>query len=298
MKILIIGHQGYVGSGLFKYLSMNHEVMGWSRKDNILNITNQYLLKNNFDVVINCATVMDRTGTYFDTESLTYEVNIKGMESLVSNMKNTGIKLIFISTKDVYGNVFTKSDVVEKEFYYKLPYYVNDNHSFSPVSAYGKSKLIGEYITEGYSDYTIIRLSSCYTDFDHYRGHWVPNIIKLLISGSDVQLTNKGKQVRDLLHVDDLGLLINKVLKSNKKRMKVNAGGGKINIYSILQFIKLINSTSNITMSPGEDYGFVFSNESAKLEYEWEPLISFEDKLTCIKDNLIDGVFADSSIEH
>ena len=39
-KILILGNQGYVGSGLFKYLSMNHEVMGWSRKDNILNITN------------------------------------------------------------------------------------------------------------------------------------------------------------------------------------------------------------------------------------------------------------------
>ena len=101
MKILIIGHQGYVGSGLFKYLSMNHEVMGWGRKDNILNITNQYLLKNNFDVVINCATVMDRVGTYFDTKSLTYEVNVKGMESLVSNMQNTGVRFIFISTKCV-----------------------------------------------------------------------------------------------------------------------------------------------------------------------------------------------------
>ena len=292
MKILLIGYQGYVGSGLFKYLSIDHEVVGWGRKDDILNITNQYILKNNFDIIINCATVMDRTSENFHPESLTYEVNVRGMESLVKNMKDTGIKFIFISTKDVYGNTFTKSDIVEKELYYKLPFYVSDSHTFSPKSAYGKSKLIGEYIAEGYSDYTIIRLSSCYTDYDHYRGHWVPGLIKLLTQGMDVYLTNKGKQVRDLLHVDDLGLLISKVMFSNKNKLKINAGGGEKNIYSILQFINLINSNSVKKHNKGDDFGFVFSNERAKLEYSWEPLISFKDRIPYIKNNLAKGITA------
>ena len=57
----------------------------------------------------------------------------------------------------------------------------------------------------------------------------------MLKSNSDISLTNKGKQVRDLLHVNDLGELICTILKSNKSGYKINAGGGKKNIYSILQ---------------------------------------------------------------
>ena len=247
MKILIVGYQGYIGSGLYKYLSREHEVFGWGRSDNILNINHELLLKNNIDVVINCATVMDRIASTFNIDSLTYDVNIRGMKSLVTQLKDEDIKLIYISTKDVYGNIFNESNVTEFSTYYRLPYFVDDFHPFSPKTAYGKSKLIGEYMAECHSNHIIIRLSSCYTDYDHYRGHWVPNLMKSLISGSNIKITNKGKQVRDLLHLNDLGRLINLIFKSNKKGIKINVGGGKKNIFSILQFLELIDSNSKIS---------------------------------------------------
>ena len=292
MKILIIGYQGYVGSGLYKYLNREHEVIGWSKGDNILCINNELLIKENIDVVINCATVMDRVKSTFSTNSLTYKVNISGMENLVTQLRDTDIKLIYISTKDVYGNIFNKQNVVETDKYYRLSYFVDDDHPFYPQTAYGKSKLIGEYIAECHPNHIIIRLSSCYTDFDHYRGHWVPNLIKALMSGAEIKLTNKGKQVRDLLHVNDLGRLIELILKSNKKGIKINSGGGKDNVLSILQFLELIDSNSKISNLRGDDYGFVFSNKVVKKEFNWVPEILFRERLPIIKKNLAKGISA------
>ena len=96
MKILIIGHQGYIGSALYKYLSRDYKVVGWGKNDNILNITKELLSDKKIEVVINCATVMDRVTSTFSTNSLTYKVNIYGMENLVTQLMDTKIKLIYI----------------------------------------------------------------------------------------------------------------------------------------------------------------------------------------------------------
>ena len=86
------------------------------------------------------------------------------MGNLVTQLMDTKIKLIYISTKDIYGHIFNKTNV--------------------------------------------------------FREHCAANLIKLLTSGSNIKLTNKGKQVRDFLHVYDLGLLIDLIIKSNKKGKK------------------------------------------------------------------------------
>ena len=122
------------------------------------------------------------------------------------------------------------------------------------------------------------------------------NLIKSITSGSNIKLTNKGKQVRDLLHVNDLGRLIDLILKSNKKGIKINSGGGKNNVLSILQFLELIDSNSKISNLPGNDYGFVFSNKVAKKEFNWVPEILFRGRLPLIKKNLAKGISAINNI--
>ena len=52
MKILIVGYQGYIGSGLYKYLSREHDVIGWGKSDNILSI-NTYI-EQHFGSFGNC----------------------------------------------------------------------------------------------------------------------------------------------------------------------------------------------------------------------------------------------------
>ena len=94
MNILLIGYEGYVGAGLYKYLKINHNVIGIGRKDDILNITEDLLEKNSIDVIINCATVMDRISPFFDIESLTYRVNIEGVKHVANLIKNTDLHYI------------------------------------------------------------------------------------------------------------------------------------------------------------------------------------------------------------
>jgi len=292
MNILLIGHSGYVGSGLFRYLSYKHKVIGWGRKEDIQYIGTPGLKKLGISVVINCAAIIDRITSNYIIDSPSDLVNVIGMRKLVSALEDTDIKLIYISTKDVYGSVYSKKDVNEDDYSYKLKYLVDDNQPFSPESIYGKSKLIGEFLAESYRLSTVIRLSTCYTDYDHYRGHWIPNVIKSLQKKNQVVITNKGKQTRDILHVDDLGRLIEIVIESSQNGNKINAGGGPDNIISLLQMIHLVDNNAETINADGSDYGFAFNNRLAEELYKWRPNILFSERLETIKENLFKGISA------
>ena len=84
---------------------------------------------------------------------------------------------------------------------------------------------MAEFILEDHPETAIVRLSSCYTDFDHPKGSWIVKVAKRTQAGEPVTVTHNGKQFRDLLHADDLGRLIEIILKSNHFGVKLNAGG-------------------------------------------------------------------------
>ena len=289
MRILLIGYEGYVGSGLFRYLSNKNEVVGWGRKDNILNLKAHTLKDLQISAVINCGVIMDRVSPNFVTESPSDRVNVIGMRSLISAIKDSEIKLIHISTKDVFGNVYSKSDVEESVDVFTPHFLIDDSQPFSPETIYGKTKLMAEYIAESHPLTNVIRLSSCYTDFDHHRGHWIPNIIKSLLKKNPVTITNKGKQVRDILHVNDLGQLIIKIIESDKFGEKINIGGGPDNLFSVLQIINMVDLNAKIIEAEGNDYGFAFNNRLVMELFNWTPKILFEENLSVLKENLIKG---------
>ena len=79
MRILLIGYEGYVGSGLFRYLSNKHEVIGWGRKDNILNLKTHTLKDLQISAVVNCGVIMDRVSPNFVAESPSDKVNVIGI---------------------------------------------------------------------------------------------------------------------------------------------------------------------------------------------------------------------------
>ncbi len=287
MRILLIGYEGYVGSGLFRYLSNKNEVVGWGRKDNILNLKAHTLKDLQISAVINCGVIMDRVSTNFVAESPSDRVNVIGMRTLISALKGSEIKLIHISTKDVFGNVYFKSDVEEDVDEFTPHFLIDDSQPFSPETIYGKTKLMAEYIAESHPLTTVIRLSSCYTDFDHDRAHWIPNIINSLLLKNPVTVTNKGKQVRDILHVNDLGRLIINIIESEEIGEKINVGGGPDNVFSLLQIIKMVDPNAKIIESEGDDYGFAFNNRLVTELFKWNPKILFKENLSVLKGNLI-----------
>ena len=62
-----------------------------------------------------------------------------------------------------------------------------------------------------------------------------------------------GKQVRDVLYVEDLIRAFDLFIKSNLKREVFNIGGGIDNTISLLEFIKIIESKTNKKMKIGYD---------------------------------------------
>ena len=287
MKILLIGHEGYVGAGLFHYLSQHHQVMGWGRQQDICHLDASILEKLKISAVVNCAAIIERTTSNFVIDSESDRVNVGGARALVSALADKDIKLIQISTKDVFGKVYSHSDVEEEQYSYKPTFLVDDSQPFAPETIYAKTKLMSEFIVESHPRSVVIRLASCYTDFDHYRGNWVVNIIKTLLQNKPVTVTNTGKQFRDLLNSDDLGRLIERVLESEHYGVKLNAGGGADNIFSILQVIRMIDSNAQIIESDGDDYGFAFNNRLANELFDWQPRISFTSRLPVIRENIV-----------
>jgi nucleoside-diphosphate-sugar epimerase len=286
MTILLVGHEGYIGSGLLRYLQAHHKVIGWGRKQDVCTLSASILKELKITAVVNCATVMDRVSTCFNMGSESDVVNIGGTRALVAALKGSEIRLIHLSTKDVFGEVYSCNDVEEGEFYYKPKFLVDDDQPFQPKTIYAKTKLVSEFIAESHPWTVVIRLSSCYTDFDHHRGNWIVSLTKTLLQKKPVTVTNGGKQFRDLLHVDDLGKLVNCILESDNYNVKFNAGGGSGNILSILEVIRMIEPTAEIVKTYGSDYGFAFNNRFVTELFAWRPRILFDEKLLIIRKNI------------
>jgi len=65
MNILLIGHEGYLGRGLYSFLSKKNNVIGWGRKQDILSLNQEVIIKNKIDAVVNCATIADKANKTF-----------------------------------------------------------------------------------------------------------------------------------------------------------------------------------------------------------------------------------------
>lgn len=287
MNILLLGHEGYIGTGLFRYLSTHHQVIGWGRKSDICNLNVSVIEDLKVTVVVNCAAIIDRTTSDFTVNSESDKVNVGGVRAMVLALKNQNIKLIQISTKDVFGSVYSRNDIKEEQYCYKPKFLVDDNQPFAPETIYAKTKLMSEFIVESHPQTVVIRLSSCYTDFDHHRGSWVVNIMKALLEGKPITVSNTGKQFRAPLNVDDLGRLIDCILESKHWGVKINAGGGSGNVVSILQYIRMISPKAGIIETVGRDYGFAFNNRLAGELFGWKPRISFASRVPIIRKNII-----------
>lgn len=279
MNILVIGNEGYIGVGLSACLGRRHRVFGWSRSQNLLKLHRSWLEQQEIDLVVNCAAVMERQGTVYNVAAASHQVNVEGVAHLVNIMKGTAIRLIQISTKDVFGQVYTADNIVDTVAGYRPRFLVNERQPFSPESVYAKSKLMSEYISESHPRASVIRLSTCYTEMFHWRGNWMMRFIRNALKGDPLDVTLNGKQFRDPLHVNDLGRLIEAVVVRDAFPLKINAGGGEGNVISLAEFIEAIGVPARVVFVPGGDYGFAFDNGLATSSTGWNPRLLVRERL-------------------
>lgn len=296
MRILLVGHRGYLGSGLARALGERHEVIGWGSDDDVTTITPSRLRELAPDAVVNCAVAYDRASSVIEVGSATDRVNVSGARALVEALRHTSVRLVQISSKDVFGPVYGPGDVVERPTRYEPLFAVDERQPFDPRTAYAKSKLIAEFIAESHPLSTTIRLSSILTDLYHPRGAWILQMIRAAVQGEPVTIEGSGKQVRDPLHVDDVAQLIERVLGADGAtvgRLKLNAGGGSQNLLSVQEVVDLIGTDVRVREAPGGDLGFAFDNGLAERVLGWRPRVFVRDRIGPLRQT-VEAVLANT----
>ena len=290
MKILLIGHEGYLGRGLHSYLKRRNHVIGWDKKEDLFKLDASFLAREGIEMLINLSVIADRQSRTFQAGAPTDQVNVMGARHLANILKGSAIAWFQMSTREVLGPVYTIKDVIETKAGYRPKFLVNEESSYAPWNFYGKSKLMAEFISESHPNSNVIRLTTCYTDYDHPAGNWVVSLIRAAVQGKPVSLTQGGLQFRDPLHIDDLGRLMELLYEKKVFSQKIHAGGGDHNMMSLLEFVKIANPDVKIEKAPGGDYGFAFDISKAFQLTTWVPQILIRDKIPAIAENIRQGI--------
>tara|TARA_B110000438_G_scaffold287676_1_gene320253 strand:- start:227 stop:1270 length:1044 start_codon:yes stop_codon:yes gene_type:complete len=321
-KILITGGAGFVGSntaihfakkGWKVYLIDNLSRSG--TKNNLLNLKKNINLNfyevdiSNFtkvsniikkikpNLLIHCAGQVAVTKSVIDPRT-DFNSNVLGafnvLESIRLYSKKT--KLINMSTNKVYGEIFKKK-VSEAKTRYKFTgktKSVDENYPLDFYSPYGCSKGTADQYVRDYSriyglDTIVLRMSCIYGNMqfgieDH---GWVTWITILSYFEKKIKIFGDGKQVRDLLFIDDLVKLFFKLSKSKKNINKIyNVGGGGKNSISIIELIKILdiklnkkNKYKKFNVRPGDQKIYISNNSKIENEFNWFPEIDVSEGL-------------------
>jgi dTDP-4-dehydrorhamnose reductase len=154
VNILVTGGSGLLGTHLIKLINKDYNILyPTSSELNILNIQqlNNYFNINKINLVIHCAAYTDVKNAQHDYIKC-MNINVVGTCNLVSLCSSMNIKIIYISTDQVFdGN---KGD-------YRIDDFIN------PINKYAKSKAAGELVVKMYENSLVIRTSFFANDFPY-----------------------------------------------------------------------------------------------------------------------------------
>ncbi len=313
MKV-ITGGAGFIGTNLAEYfLKKNEEILildDFSRKgtkENKKYLEKKYSKKLKIikcDISRNKAleknlsqaeAVYHLAGQTAVTQSIKnpkkdFEINAKGtlnvLEAVRKNKNNP--VLIFSSTNKVYGKLEQIRLIKKKtRFEYKNIKGINEETCLDFFSPYGCSKGSADQYTRDYSriyglNSVVFRQSCIYgkRQFGIEDQGWIAWFIIAVLLGKKLTVYGNGKQVRDVLYVEDLSkayYLAEKKIKKTKGKV-FNIGGGPKNTVSLLEAISLIEEILekkiNYSFSkerPGDQKVFVSDISKAKKVFGWVP---------------------------
>ena len=237
-----------------------------------------------------------------------FENNVIGLFNVLNaakKMKQT-TDFIFISTNKVYGNNVHKIPLFEgeKRFFTKDENFKGFSESLSIDNSihtpYGISKLSGDlYVQEFGKNYgmknSVFRLSCIYGDqqFGILGQGFISYMLLNAINNRKVQIFGNGKQVRDILYIDDLTSLIEIYLKAtsneipkvfNQKSRVYNIGGGINNTISLLELVEKFEyhlkkkiEVEFLDWRTGDQKLYISDISKITSEFKWKPSVNPDD---------------------
>lgn len=236
-RILVTGAGGSLAKTIIPLMEeLNYEVFGVVKRNpqkkfmvgdvgNLKSIQT-IIRKIKPDIIIHLAGL---TGNFEcqNNPSETFRTNVLGTFNILLSSIERKPKIIFASSREVYGNCKTKA---------------NEKSLLNPINLNGMSKMLSENMIVNFNQvyqipYIILRYTNFY-ESDMNRG--ISVMIRNAFVGKSVKVFG-GEQKIDLIHVDDAARAVMLSIKYKKSDV-FNIGSGKsISIKNLLQQISTIS---------------------------------------------------------
>jgi CDP-paratose 2-epimerase len=328
MKMLITGGAGFIGSNVARIfgrqrwhisildnLSRKGSVdnLEWLRHTTIfdfiqIDIRNSDLIdtliaSGRFDVIIHLAGQVAVT-TSLDQPRMDLEVNTLGTFNILEAIRQHSPEttLLNASTNKVYGKLrnFSIRECEKRYCFSDSQLAVNEEEPMDFHSPYGCSKGAAEQYVLDYSRiYRIkavnFRQSCVYGErqFGVEDQGWAAWFLIAHLSGKPITVFGNGKQVRDMLHVNDLvdayrAAIVNISTVSGET---FNIGGGPENTLSLLEYFEFLEDFSGREVlyslsesRPGDQKVYISDIGRAKSKLSWSPSIDLTNGLRRLYD--------------
>lgn len=257
-----------------------------------------------------CDVIVHLAGQVAVTTSVTnpredFEANALGTFNVVETARLSGRNpiVIYASTNKVYGGM-EEVALLEEPTRWRYKDLIKGCPESQPLdfhSPYGCSKGAGDQYVRDYARIydlpTVVFRQSCIygpRQFGIEDQGWVAWFIIAAVRGRPITIYGDGKQVRDILHVEDLmnvyDLAIEKI--DVAKGQVYNIGGGPQNVMSIWaefgpKLEKLLGKKIEIARGgwrPGDQKVFYADISKAKRELGWQPKIGVDDGVKMLFD--------------
>ena len=268
-------------------------------------IANFLRTRERFDVILNLA------GQVSLMESIRnplrdFAVNTSGPLNLMEYLRIFSPETMFInmSSNKVYGSLeYLK--VSDEGKRYNVPGYENgftEETKLDFHGPYGCSKgAADQYLNDYRRIYGLntvsFRQSAVYGPFQKPQSDqgWLAYMVEEIIAGRTIQLNGVGKQVRDLLYVEDLVELFFTLSRKKQliKETSFNVGGGPLNQLSILELFDYLDSDYGLSakfntgeLRPGDQKYFISNTDRITALTDWRPHTTIKEGIQRLIDNL------------
>ena len=329
MKIIITGGAGFIGcNAASRYLARDHEVvvvdnlsraggernLEWLRPQGRLTFLNADVrdaeqIKEIFKTHSDAGLVFHLAGQVAVTNSVAdprsdFEANALGTFNVLEATRLADIQapFIFSSTNKVYGGL-ESAGIVERDgrhAYAELAAGVSEQQNLDFHSPYGCSKgAADQYVRDYHRIYglqTVVFRQSCiygYRQFGMEDQGWVAWFIIAAMQGRPITIYGDGKQVRDVLFIDDLLDAFDAAAANIDQTQGnvYNIGGGPPNILSLRELLDYLEEKQNQPVAyeqadwrPGDQKVYVSDIRKAKEEFGWSPKICVKHGLDLLHD--------------